>query len=44
MFDTFAGVGLVLGPVAGSFLFKIGGFKMPYLIVALSYAIYHIGI
>jgi len=42
MFDTFAGVGLIVGPVAGSFLFNIGGFKMPYIVVTICYVVYHI--
>ena len=40
LFDTFAGIGLAIGPVVGSILFSVGNFKMPYLVVTLFYCIY----
>lgn len=33
--QIFIGVGYALGPVVGGFLFRIGGYRFPFIIIGL---------
>jgi MFS family permease len=35
LLQTFTGLGMLLGPILGSFLFKLGGFKLPFFTVGV---------
>jgi MFS family permease len=32
---TFTGLGMLMGPIMGSFLYKIGGFRLPFYTVGV---------
>jgi len=40
LFDTFAAIGLVLGPVVGSLCFYLFNFKGPFLVLGSTFVIY----
>lgn len=35
LLQTFTGLGMLMGPIMGSFLFKLGGFKLPFYTVGV---------
>jgi len=35
LLQTFTGLGMLMGPIIGSFLFKLGGFSMPFYTVGV---------
>jgi len=35
LLQTFTGLGMLMGPIMGSFLFKLGGFSLPFYTVGV---------
>ena len=33
--QTFTGLGMLVGPILGSLLFKLGGFQLPFYVVGI---------